>query len=149
MKKWAIAVAVLGPLLFTNVASAGHRTRCAPTWVAMASYAPCGDVGCGFTYVTTYQPVTRTVCEYFPVTTMQDRPETVVTPVRKTVPMVQTYYENVWENVPMARNHDSEGSASRLSFSRPCLSEVDPTRSTLKNSLRRWCRNAASRRMET
>ena len=102
MKTWAMAVAVLGLLTVADVASAKHRTRCAPICASMAYYAPV-EVNCGYRYVTTYQDVTRTLCDYVPVTTTRDVTQTVVTPVRKTVPMTQTYYEDVLENVPMTR----------------------------------------------
>ena len=95
MKKWMAVLATLSLLAAVDTASAAHRRKsCAPS---------CYTPTCGYTYVTTYQDVTRTVCESVPVTPTQHVTEEVCTPDKKNVPQTETYYENVNDNVPVER----------------------------------------------
>src|SRR3954468_20458292 len=99
MKRLVVGLTALMLLLGACSASAfgGGGGHCAPP-----SYGGYGgySVGCGgvsYQYVTQYQEVQRTVCEWVPVTTNVTVPETVSTPVTTTENRTETYYETVME----------------------------------------------------
>lgn len=98
MKRWVVALAAM--CLFTvSISPAFGSGACCP--------APCGPV-CStpcYTYVTEYRKVQRTVCEYVPVTVMQDCTEVVCIPVTTKEERSETYYETVTKTVPTKQTH--------------------------------------------